>query len=512
MSKEQGSHPRNAHAEKRALWEVRQRYNIKKKAAPRHRSAIAAPPASPPRSRRPASPRPRRHSPRWLARIIGIVVVIGLVSGGIFGYKVLSAGNKISVSDKSLLGQLSDLLFRSGDELKGEKDDRINILLMAVGGEGHSGENLADTIMVASLRPSDQTVALVSIPRDLYVQVPNEQFYSKLNAVHAYGEAKKRNNGPELMRQKVEEITGVPIHYYGRIDFIAFKSIVDALGGVNINIAQSFDDYWHKISFPAGTEKMNGERALAYARARYVEGSEGGDFKRAARQQQLLLAIQEKAFSVNTALDFSALNQIMDSLANNIRTDLQLWEMKRLYEIARQIGDHQVHSVVLTTGHKGVLVGGTEILGGVPASILRPRTGDYSEIQSITNSIFTETSLTEAAQAQTSTPSATPTPTPSPSPTPNKDISIEIRNGTAINGLAKKTADQLTGAGYKVGAIGNAATTTQKNTTVYAVKEAAAENIEAITALLKAESGQTLPADEKAGTGDILIILGADAE
>ncbi|HLC49662.1 MAG TPA: LCP family protein [Candidatus Andersenbacteria bacterium] len=457
-----------------------------------------------------ATPPRKKHSAFFrTTRILAIVIFLGgLFMAGIFGYKILAAGNSISTVKQSLLGQLSDLLFKSGNKLGGETEDQINILLMAVGGEGHSGENLADTIMVASIQPSTNKVALLSIPRDLYVQVPGEQFYSKLNAIHAYGEARKKNNGPELMEEKVKEITGLELHYFARVDFTAFKKIVDAIGGVNVHIENGFTDYLHEIAFPTGTETMNGDRALAYVRARYVEGPEGGDFKRAARQQQILVAILNKVFSVNTALDFSAINGIISSVSEDIRTSMQTWEMKRFFEIARQVNREEIKSVVLSTGTHGVLVGDTSVLGGEPASVLKTRTGDYSEIKAIAKNIFSETvnnTPKPVTPAQT-----TPTPNASPSPAEAKPT-LEVRNGTAINGLAKKVADQLTKEGYKVIATGNAKSKTIEKTNVYAPKVTQADDAQKIATQLVATAQTDFPEDEAKTTADILIILGADA-
>jgi LCP family protein required for cell wall assembly len=450
------------------------------------------------------------------------VLVVGVVSlGTIFGYKILAAGNSISTSEQSLLGQLSDLLFKSGNTLEGETDGRINIMLLAIGGEGHSGENLADTIMVASIEPKLHKVALLSIPRDLYVQVPDEEFYSKLNAVHAYGEAKKKNNGPELLKRKVEEITGLPIHYYTRLDFVAFKKIVDALGGVNIKIDNTFVDYWHKISFPAGTETMNGDRALAYVRARYVEGPEGGDFKRAARQQQMLIAMRDKIFSVQTAFDFNAVNKILGSLSENIKTSMQIWEMKRFFEVSRQIDTHNIKSVVLTTGPRGVLVGDTVVLGSVPASILKTRTGDYSEIRNIAQHIFDEgvgkTINDSAAESAPAEPTIgpeglLPSTSPSPSTTPAAaKPTVEVRNGTPTNGLAKKIGDQLTKDGYNIITVGNAKTKDVEETKVYAPKVTLSDEAAKIADSLGASAATDIPDDEAKTSADILVILGKDA-
>lgn len=467
----------------------------------------------------------KKRSP--LSRIIRSLIIILLVGGfsiaSILGYKILAAGNSISTAEQSILGQLSDLLFKSGNKLEGETEGRINIMLIAIGGEGHSGENLADTIMVASIEPKEHKVALMSIPRDLYVQVPGEEFYSKLNAVHAYGESKKKHEGPSLLKKKVEEITGLPIHYYTRVDFIAFKKIVEALGGVNITIENSFFDYWHKIAFPAGTETMNGDRALAYVRARYVDGPEGGDFKRAARQQQTLIAIRDKVFSVHTAFDFAAINKILGSLSENISTSMQIGEMKRFFEISRQIDTHNIKSAVLTTGPRGVLVGETVVLGGTPASILKTRTGDYSEIQNIAQHIFDDgvaktiddSANNSGAPEPTIGPDGilgSPTPSPSASASPSAKVpTIEVRNGTAVNGLAKKVGDGLTKDGYKVLATTNAKTKDVEKTIVYAPKVTQADAAAKIAESLNASSQSDFPEDEAKTSADILIILGQDA-
>ena len=490
-------------AERDALRAVQRRHQIDR---PRIGATQTPPPQGPRTTRQPSR---KRHPIR---KFLLLVAALLLVGGGVFGYRILAASNKISLADESILGQLKDLLFSSSNTLSGEEEDRINVLLIAVGGEGHSGENLADTIMVASIRPQAGDVALLSIPRDLFVQVPGRDYYAKINSVHAYGESQKENGGPDLLQTVVEEMTGQPIHYFTRVDFTAFKSIVDAIGGVNITIENEFYDYWHKLSFPAGTEKMNGERALAYVRARYVEGPEGGDFKRAARQQQLLLALREKVFSVNTAFDFGAVSQILNSLSDNIRTDMQLWEMKRFFELARLIDQSRVHSVVLTTGPNGVLTGGTEILNGQPASILKPRTGDFTEIQNISANIFSDDvskTLKTSSEPVTTEPVATPEPTQAAET--KESVTVEIRNGTNINGLAAKTQDKLAAEGYDVIAIGNAATRTVTKTTVYQIANTAADSAQSIAELLEVASSTGLPEGEAQTSAQIVIILGEDS-
>jgi len=505
----------NPNEHKRAIWAIQRRYNISnttsKNNTRQRNSRHQSPPDSQHRARKVSPGRPKRSSFKRIAIFITLLIIICF---GIFGYKIIAASDKITVTDRSILGQIKDLFLSQGNMLAGESEGRINILLIAIGGEGHKGQNLADTIMLASLDPYTNKAALLSIPRDLYVQVPEREYYSKINAVHAYGESQKQDQGPVVLDALLEEITGQPIHYYVRVDFIAFKNIVDAIGGINITIDNSFFDYWHKISFPAGTEKMNGERALAYVRARYIEGPEGGDFKRAARQQQVLLAAREKVFSVQTALDFTKLNGILNSLSDNIRTNLQLWEMKRLYELARIIEPTAVHSEVLTSGTKGVLTGGTEILSGVPASVLRPRTDDYSEIHTIAANMLTQTEPVQQTITPTQTPD-TPDPTPSPSPSPEEEIvlpTLEIRNGTTINGLAKRTSDELATQDYSTVTIGNAADQNTAQTTIYYLSSEQQNNAQALASILNATATEQPPAAEPTTAADILIILGQDRQ
>jgi hypothetical protein len=269
---------------------------------------------------------------------------------------------------------------------------------------------------------------------------------------------------------------------------------------------------------------MNGERALAYVRARYIEGSEGGDFKRAARQQQVLLAVREKVFSYQTALDFGKMNAILNSLSNNIRTDLELWELKKFFELARLVQPDQVRSTVLSTGPQGVLVGETQVLGGVPASILKPRKGNYSEIQSIAANIFESSGevvpppvLDEVSPDQLSGPDliAADNTTAEPSETltdtsPDLKPTIEIRNTTNINGLASRFRDKLRNDDYSIKAIGNANIRDLPTTVVYIIKEDLTSGASKLAESMKADIQTGLPDGEAASEADALILLGND--
>jgi LCP family protein required for cell wall assembly len=461
--------------------------------------------------------KPRR---RGFGKTLFVILVLVLLCGGLLSAKVLKVGQNVLNKDRSIFAQLADLIIPGERMLVGEKDDQVNILLAAIGGKGHEGENLTDTIMVAMIRPKEKQVALLSIPRDLFVRLPGTNSFTKINAINAYKENSKKGEGIVALNQKVEEITGLSIHYYARLDFTAFKQIVNQIGGVEVTIPVSFYDYWHKISFPAGKELMNGDRALSYVRARYVEGPEGGDFARAARQQHLLLAIREKIFSANTAFDLRAVSGILDALGDNVITNFNLWEFKRGFELFRSIPKDNIHTAVLTTGENGLLLGGTEILEGTPASILRSRAGaeNYGPIQDFVKQIFNvNNSLGDnnTPSKEQSSPSPTPTPEPSATPSPvsvdNEKPSIEIRNGTNVQGLASRTASTLKTVKFTVQTVGNAAKRDRTATIIVDLTGGKKPNsLKTLLTTLKITSAVSFPESETASKADFLVLLGTD--
>jgi hypothetical protein len=313
----------------------------------------------------------------------------------------------------------------------------------------------------------------------------------------------------------------LPIHYYTRVDFTAFKRIVDEIGGVDITIKEGFFDYWHKISFPAGTEHMNGERALAYARARFVEGPEGGDFKRAERQQQLLPAIRNKVLSANTVFDLRAVTGILDVLGDNVVTNFHLWELKRLFELTRDLPKDRIRSAVLTTGPDGLLVGETEILEGKPASILRPRAGleEYGEIREFAQNIFDNVATTASpmleAPAASHPPRESASPLPSTSPTgvpiTTEKSTVEVRNGTTVQGLAVRVAKALEKKTFTVAGVGNAATRGRETTIVVDLTGGKKPNsLQELLATLDVKTAVTFPKSETSTKADFLVLLGTD--
>ncbi|OGC50548.1 hypothetical protein A2716_05075 [candidate division WWE3 bacterium RIFCSPHIGHO2_01_FULL_40_23] len=282
--------------------------------------------------------------------------------------------------------------FVSPRELK-ETDGRTNVLILGLDRrQGVADGGLTDTILVASVGRASKDIVMISLPRDLIVNSPNGG-YLKLNAVYAV-------NGVSDMDELVGGILGVPIHYYAVIDFNAFKKMVDILGGIDVNVDRSFDDYFYPIEgmedalpeesrykhvhFDAGLQRMDSETALIFSRSRKGGNDEGTDFARAKRQQKVILAIRDKVLSLETLSNPVKIKELYDTYNTYVETDLKLSEVQGLYDIARSVGFSEIKSIVLddrsSQDEGGLLYApeDTTLYGG--AYVLIPKAGNYSQI------------------------------------------------------------------------------------------------------------------------------------
>jgi LCP family protein required for cell wall assembly len=270
--------------------------------------------------------------------------------------------------------------------------NRVNLLIMGYGGAGHDGAYLTDSMMVVSVIPDSGSTTEISVPRDLWVQVPpNSGNYAKINSTfedgfyNGYGgtSAGQIAGGNEAAA-KVSDILGMSVPYWVTINFNGFREVVDSLGGIDINVPVAFtanypinDDPsinagWKVIHFNKGPQHMNGEQAIEYARARYVTDpvSEASDFARSARQQLLIRAILSKARQVSS---WTGLNGTADALTKAIYTNFSLLDLM-LFTL-RMDTTHAAH-IGLSTSN--VLVGSQSSDG---QSILQPANGDWGSIQ-----------------------------------------------------------------------------------------------------------------------------------
>lgn len=329
-------------------------------------------------------------------------------------------------------------------QLRGEGDGRVNILLIGIGGDSHKAGQLADTIILASLDPFAKDVALLSIPRDLWVDIPGYGS-SKINAAHAFGEQYNYpGGGPALLSKTIEQILDVPVHYFARVDFTGFKQAVDTVGGVEVNVDQTINDHafpdqqlrgYEPFYIEAGRQYLDGETALKYARSRYTTS----DFDRGKRQRQLLEALKDKALSLGTLANPLKISSLINATGRHVRTDLQVNEIMKLVEIAKEVGNEQVLSYGLDNSPDNYLASSN--VGG--ASALVPRAGDFSEIQKFVRSIFVDGFIKDEA------------------------AKIEVLNGTAKTGLGTQTSDLLKSFGYNVIKVDQADNSSYTNTVIY---------------------------------------------
>ncbi|MGZ8515120.1 MAG: LCP family protein, partial [Candidatus Limnocylindrales bacterium] len=234
--------------------------------------------------------------------------------------------------------------------------ERVNVLLVGVDKLPNRTATLTDTMMVASLDPVGKTVSLVSVPRDL-IDTPlgdGNVFGPKLNSLLGYADAyddQFPKGGMRTLEDAIGALLDIPIHYYARIDFVGFIDMVDAVGGVDVTVAKGFEDPGYDgfgfgkrgWSVTAGPHHLDGPNALAYARSRKAAGE--SDFTRAARQQQILVALRDKVTSGGNLL--FQLPDLLDAVGRTIRSDVPVDKLPALAAIMEEISHQNVVSAVI---------------------------------------------------------------------------------------------------------------------------------------------------------------------
>lgn len=232
------------------------------------------------------------------------------------------------------------LIFNANPPVK-SYHDRTNILLLGISGGPRESKNLTDTIMVVSIDFGKKDIALFSIPRDIWVP----SLKDRINAAYHYGNEKKGVEGGFIMaKAAVKEVTNQPIHYVVLIDFSGFKKIINALGGLDVEVAETFDDYkypiegkendicsgditfscrFEHIRFAKGSLHLDGETALKFVRSRQAAGDEGTDYARARRQQLVISSLTTSIKSQIQNRNFSKLNELYKLMLDTVITDLQ---------------------------------------------------------------------------------------------------------------------------------------------------------------------------------------------
>ena len=314
--------------------------------------------------------------------LIAICLVIVILAGMLFA-RAANLTQKIFVGQKtSFFGQMVDLIRGGGDngKLIGENLGQINVLLLGVGGEGHDGPYLTDSMILAQIRPDIGEITLTSIPRDYWVTIPGSAGQDKINSAFAYGIGKNMDwdQAGQNARQAVENLSGLKVPYFAVMDFSGFEKAVNQVGGLDITVDRTFTDdqypdsgtgYLPPQTFTAGPQHMDGARALIFARSRHsTNGLEGSDFARSQRQQKIIDAFKQKVLSNNLIGDAGNLNSLLGIFADHFHTNMTPSEIYRVYTLTK---DKNMQTLSLSLDPSTGLIC-PEILASTGAYILTP--------------------------------------------------------------------------------------------------------------------------------------------
>lgn len=336
-------------------------------------------------------------------KIVASIVFSLIIIGAFFAYK---AGRTIIV-----IGRAQDSIWEEivldFPKIPEPEENRVDILLVGIRGieKGHvdkelqNGEFLADTIILLSFNKDNDKASLVSIPRDLYVEIPDHG-KEKINSAYAIGEARHHGGGGlQLMKALASVISGVYVDYAVSIDFEGFEKIIDDIGGITVYRSTPFSEpkqwiydghegarYWALedtgwvFYVPEGSNLMNSKEALYYVRSRYSSS----DFDRMRRQQQVIEAIKSKALSLGVLGNPVKLFNILDILGDNVRSDISVSKMKELMDIMRERKVQSFEKGFLEeNGDSGLLM--SDNIDG--KYVLIPKSGNYNEIRAMLKSI-----------------------------------------------------------------------------------------------------------------------------
>ena len=319
---------------------------------------------------------------------------------------------------------------------------RVTVLLLGLDyrdWEVGSDYSRSDTMILLTLDPLSRSAGILSVPRDLWVAIPGFK-HGKINTAYYLGDAYKLpGGGPGLAVDTVEQLLGVPINYYAQIDFGAFVRFIDEIGGVKINVTEPItidllgSGSATKKRLNPGVQVLPGEWALAYARAR---NSEGGDFDRAKRQQQVILAIRNRILSVEALpVLLGKADVLYSELAAGIRTNLTLENATKLALLASQIPEANIKQGVINEKY---------ILFGQSPDNLAILIPIIDKIHVLRDEIFADTTvLGPLAPGNTQERMAA------------EHARVVIQNGSTHVDLAERTAQYLLSLGVNVVDAGN---------------------------------------------------------
>ena len=455
-----------------------------------------------------AGQRKKKHGLLYKAgRFLLIIFLILFVVSFMLSYKAVFSQETFgkTLAKLPIISQIRTLI--SWNDKLAKNDDRINFLLMGIGGAGHDGALLTDTMLVVSINLSTKEIALLSIPRDLFVKIPDNG-WQRINHANAYGELNNyKGGGSALAAKTVGETFGIPINYWARIDFSGFVKIIDNIEGIDIMVDRTFTDskYPDKnhetrtIHFDSGFKHMDGQTALIFARSRHGDNWEGSDFARSIRQQKIILAVKNKILNWKTFINPNRIYSLYNNAQANTQTNIEAWQLPQIINLFKNLNSDKIERYILDDSPGGLLKSITTEDG---ADVLAPRSGDLAELQEFAQNIFLVNTIAK------------------------NNVRVIIANGTTIEGLATYSGSSLESWGFNVVRLVNSPRQDFEKTVIYSLVEN--NNQEALRILknrMSANAAKDVPeflnpllyqtndlGEQKKVDSEFLIVVGLDQE
>ena len=444
----------------------------------------------------------------WPTRIILIVIVVLSLVGAFFGYRltrnIVSTNKTFSLPGDPVIAATEaetdadatpaptaapEVALPTPEPWDGVS--RVNILVMGLDYRDWAAGDIphSDTMILLTMDPLNKTAAIVSIPRDIWVSVPGFD-YEKINTAYYLGELYNLpGGGAGLAAQTVEEFLGIHVDYYAQIDFQAFIDFIDDIQGVKLYIEEPIVldrmGKWNTVTIDPGWITLPGDYALAYARTRKTEG---GDFDRASRQQELIMAVRDRILEFNMLPNLVAsAPKIYEDLSAGINTNMSLNQVIQLAWSAMDIDRDKISQVIISNEYVtlGKSPDGLDILVPIPDRIRLLRDEVFS----------TGGAVGPVAPGDLSALVA------------EENARVSVQNGSYMTGLAATTAEWMRTQGINVVEEANAGYTvyssiTIHNATPYVVKWLS-ETVGVTTNMI------TYAYDPNAAA-DVVIVLGDD--
>ena len=357
------------------------------------------------------------------------------------------------------------------------------------------GAPRSDTMMLLTIDPLTKTAGMLSIPRDLWVNIPDFG-YNRINTAYSLGENwKLPGGGPGLAVRTVEDFLGIPIQYYAQIDFITFERMIDEIGGVIVTPSQTvtidpLGNDTNPVTLQAGvTVAIPGDLALAYARARHTKD---GDVDRATRQQDVIFGIRERIMNYWPTL-VPKIYPLYQELSSGIHTNMTLEDAIRLALLAREVPKASITKGVIDFTMANPITINLPDAGG-PADILRPIP---DQIRLLRDKIFTPGGVLSPMAIGDPLKLAI-----------DENARIAVLNGTYTEGIAAKTMDYFKSQGLNVTVSGNSGD--KVSTTLLVDHTGKPYLLKYLMTIMKIGSSQVRTRFDPNSSTDMDIVIGDD--